>query len=294
MLRRSFTLPLLAVTLLAVTLGGCAGKKPVVPADQLWEEANAAYDDEAYDLAVQKYKALLDQYPFDPNAEEAELKVAQAYYAAERYPEAIAAFGNFERMHPTSTFLPSTEYHRGLSYMAQASTSDRDQQPITSALTTFRNIVDRFPGTPWAERSQLRIRECRESLARHETQVAEYYLQQESLRAAESRLRGLLTEYPETDAAGDALFAFGRAYEERDDPDAAKLAYATLVRLHPNGPNARTAREQLGANAAAGGEDPLQAMVAYLDMARSRPDRTAVPRTVSAYPDTGNASGQRY
>src|SRR5262245_30482460 len=216
---------LLVATVAVGILGGCAGKKPVLPADQLWSEGNAAYDDEAYDFAIQKYKALLDQYPFDPNAEEAELKIANAYYAAERYPEAIAAYGNFERMHPTSAFLPSTEYHRGLSYMAQASTSDRDQQPITSALTTFRNIVDRFPGTPWADRSQLRIVECRESLARHEGQVASYYLDQNSMRAAEFRLRGLLTEYPETDAAADALFEFGQEYEEREDMDGARLAY---------------------------------------------------------------------
>lgn len=284
---------MLIATVLATALAGCAGKKPVVPADQLWTEANESYDDEAYDYAIQKYKALLDQYPFDPHAEEAELKIAQAYYAAERYPEAIAAFGNFERMHPTSSFLPSTEYHRGLSYLAQYSTADRDQQPVTNALTTFRNIVDRFPGTPWAERSQLRIRECREALARHEADVASYYLEHESMRAAEFRLRGLLTDFPETDAAADTLFMFGRAYEARDDADGARLAYATLVRHHPNVPNARTAREQLGA-ADTATVDPLPALVGYLDTARSRPDRTAVPRTVSAYPDTGNASGQRY
>src|SRR6266404_2420079 len=124
----------LVVIVLAASLAGCAGKKPVVPADQLWTEGNASYDDEAYDYAIQKYKALLDNYPFDPHAEEAELKIAQAYYAVDRYPEAIAAFGNFERMHPTSQYLPSTEYHRGLGYLAQYTTSDRDQQPITSAL----------------------------------------------------------------------------------------------------------------------------------------------------------------
>ena len=196
-------------------------------------------------------------------------------------------------MHPTSSFLPSTEYHRGLSYLAQYTTSDRDQQPITSALTTFRNIVDRFPGTPWAERSQLRIRECREALARHEAQVASYYLEQDSMRAAEFRLRGLLTEYPETDAAADALYEFGRAYEEHEDADAAKLAYATLAHHHPNGPHGRAAREQLGA-APTAGADPLPALVGYLDTAKSRPDRMSVPRTVSAYPDTGNASGARY
>jgi outer membrane protein assembly factor BamD len=133
---------------LVVAIAGCAGKKAPVPADQLWTEGNASFEDEAYDYAIEKYKALLDQYPFDQHAEEAELKIAQAYYAAERYPEAIAAFSNFERMHPTSTFLPTTEYHRGLSYLAQYTTADRDQQAVTNALNTFRNIVDRFPGTP--------------------------------------------------------------------------------------------------------------------------------------------------
>jgi len=285
----------IVVLAVVASLAGCSGKKPVLPADQLWKEGNESYDDEAYDYAIQKYKALLDQYPFDEHAEEAELKIAQAYYAVERYPEAIAAFGNFERMHPTSQYLPSTEYHRGLSYLAQYSTADRDQQAITNALTTFRNIVDRFPTTPWAERSQLRIRECREALARHEAQVATYYLEHESLRAAESRLRGMLIEYPDTDATADVLYAFGRAYEAHEDPGAAKLAYATILKQHPSGPLADDAREQLGHDASQSiGPDPLGAMVGYLEGASSRPDRTNVPRTVSAYPDTGNASGQRY
>jgi outer membrane protein assembly factor BamD len=285
---------ILLVAALAAAFAGCSGKKPVLPADQLWTEGNASFDDEAYDYAIQKYKSLLDNYPFDPHAEEAELKIAQAYYAAQRYPEAIAAFGNFERMHPTSTFLPTTEYHRGLAYLAQYSSADRDQQAVTNALTTFRNISDRFPGTPWAERSQLRIRECREALARHEAQVATYYLTQGSLRAAESRLRGLLADYPETDAAAETLYAFGQAYEKREDDEAAKLAFATLVRHHPDGEYARSAREELGTDGAATTPDPLPALVSFLDQASNRPDRLAVPRTVSAYPDTGNASGKRY
>ena len=285
----------IAVVLVGV-LGalGCSGKKPIVPADTLWTEANDAYNDEAYDLAIQKYKALLDQYPFDPHAEEAELKIAQAYYAADRHAEAIAAFGNFERMHPTSPNLASVGYYRGLSYLAQYSTADRDQQAITNAMTSFRNIVDRFPNTPWAERSQLRIRECREALARHEAQVATYYLTRKSIRAAESRLRGLLLQYPETDATADTLSAFGQAYKDREESEGARLAYATLVRNHPDGPVAQQAREELGTDGAATTGDPLPQLLAFLDSAKGRPDRQEVPRSVSAYPDTGNASGQRY
>ena len=285
----------LLAAIAVVAFCGCAGKKPAVPADQLWSEANEAYESEAYDYAIQRYKALLDQYPFDEHAEEAELKIAQSYYAAERYAEAIAAFGNFERMHPTSPNLASTEYYRGLSYLAQYSTADRDQQAITNALTAFRTVTDRFPGSPWADRAQLRIRECREALARHEAEVARYYLDHASMRAAESRLRGLLAEYPETDATADALSAFGRAYAARDDTEGATLAYATILRHHPGGPVADEARERLGDGAStATTGDPLPQLMGFLDASRTRPDRIAVPRAVSAYPDAGNASGQRY
>src|SRR5437867_9739533 len=81
-------LGVLAIALVAV---GCAGKKRVLPPEKLWSEANHAFDDEAYELAADRYKSLLDQYPFDTNAEEAELKLARSYYLGERYAEAIAA-----------------------------------------------------------------------------------------------------------------------------------------------------------------------------------------------------------
>ncbi|HXJ35190.1 MAG TPA: outer membrane protein assembly factor BamD [Candidatus Eisenbacteria bacterium] len=281
-----------AVVLVAGALG-CAGKKPTLPADELWTEANEAFEDEAYDYAVQKYKALLDQYPFDAHAEEAELKIAQAYYQADRYPEAIAAFGNFERMHPTSPFLPSVEYYRGLSYMAQYTTADRDQQAIKNALTSFHNIVDRFPNTPWAERANIRIRECREALARHEAEVATYYLRRKSIRAAESRLRGLLTEYPETDATADVLATFGAAYTDREETEGAKLAYETILQLRPQGPLGEEARKELGSDPPPT-DEALPKLVAFIDSSRVRPDRVAVPKAVSAYPDTGNTTGQRY
>ena len=281
---------------LVVICAACAGnRKPLVPADQLWTQGNEAMNDEAYDLAVERYKKLLDSYPFDPNAEEAELKIAQAYYSAERYPEAIAAFGNFERMHPTSPFLPTTEYHRGLAYLAQYSTADRDQQAVTNALTTFRNIVDRFPNTPWADRSELRIRECREELASHDADIAAFYLHRGSLRAAESRLRGLLTDYPETDATARSLDSFARMYAARDEPEEANLALATLVKYHPENPLGIDAAQKLGSLDPSPGQDPLPMLVARIDEMRTQADREKIPKTISAYSDRpGMPGGPRY
>lgn len=273
----------LSATVLATVLAGCAGTKPVVPAADLWTEANSLFDDKAYPYAIQKYKQLLDQYPFDPNAEEASLKIAQAHYMAEKYQEAIAAYGDFQRMHPTSENLPSVQYHIGMSYLAQASTSDRDQEPLRQALTYFANLVDRYPTSPWTEKARLRQRECREALAKHHRDIAAWYLRHNNIKAAESRLSKILTDYPDTDAAAEALDLFASEYKRRDDTESASLARATLLSQHPNGPLADRARE---AGATAPTDNPLPKMLQRLVGLSTNADRQNAPRTVSSYPAT--------
>ena len=282
------------ITVLAVAVcAACAGKKAPVPSERLWSEADQAVHDEAWDLAIQNYKALLGQYPFDPRAEEAELGVAEAYFKAGRYPEAIAAFGDFERMHPTSDNLAQIEYRRGMSHLAQHRSSDRDQQSIKSAAESFRNVVDRYPATPWAARAALRLRECREDMALHDAAIASFYLRRGSLRAAEARLRGLLTEYPETDATAGTLRQFADAYSSRDEPEEANLALATLARYHPESPLGREARTRLGELDPAPGQDPLPLLVARIDALRTEARREKLPRPVSAYSDRPGMPGGR-
>src|SRR6266850_2237513 len=184
----------LAVALFAF---GCASKKPIIPPEKLWGEAETAFHDEAYELAV-----------------------------------------------------------------------------------------DRFPSSPWAEKARLRVRECREALAKHEADIARYYLRQKNLKAAEARLRGLLTEYPETEATAEALYSFAQAYAARDESEGATLALATLVKHHPDGPLGREAKQRLGdASVSVDGEDPLRLLVARIDRMRQQADRQKLPNTVSAYPD---------
>src|SRR5262249_55042611 len=227
--------------------------------------------------------------------EEAELKLAQSYYLGERYAEAIAAYGDFERMHPTSANLAEVEYHLGMSYLRQSSTSDRDRQSYTNALTYFRNIVDRFPQSPWAAKASLRVRECREALAAHETQVATYYLRHGNLRAAEARLSGLLADYPDTDATAQALHAFAKAYEDRKEPEGATLALATLARYHPDGPLGVAARARGGRGPPPrGGAPPLPVRGGRMGEGRPRAAPNGFPPRSPPYPERGAPGTPRY
>src|SRR5438874_5488876 len=106
---------------------------------------------------------------------------------------------------------------------------------------------------------------------------------------------GLLADYPETDATAQALSAFAKAYADRNEPEGATLALATLARYHPDGPLGTDARHRLGpATPYLDGVDPLPLLVGRIEEMRLQADRQQVPRTVSAYPEIGGSGGSPY
>jgi outer membrane protein assembly factor BamD len=279
-----------AAVLLPVALAvtGCAARRQPT-AEESYSSASEYFDTGAYEIAVREYKQLLDQHPFSEHVEEAEIKIAQSYYLMGRYAEAVAAFSDFERMHPTSPETPMVTYYLGMSYLQQMRPPDRDQAASESAYGYFRAVLDRYPGSEWAARAGLRLRECEESIAAHELYVARFYLRHRNLPAAEGRLARILASYPDTESAAEALLAFGDAYEERGLDGPARLAFEGVLVHHPEAPEAATARQRLGdlpgeSGGLAGDPDPVQQLLARrLPRPEAEaPDAALVP--VSALP----------
>ena len=55
-----------------------SGTSPRLTAEQYYNEGKDAFSDENHEVAIKSYKELLDQYPLDPHAEEAELTIAES------------------------------------------------------------------------------------------------------------------------------------------------------------------------------------------------------------------------
>ena len=199
-------------------------------------------------------------------------------------------------MHPTSDNLAQIEYRRGMAYLAQHRSADRDQQSRSRTRSTpSATSSNATPARRGPTRADLRVRECREELAEHDAGIARFYLKRGSLRAAESRLRGLLIDYPETEATAQTLDQFAKVYAARDEPEEANLALATLVRYHGDSQIGRDARTQLKSLDPAEGQDPLPMLVARIDAMRTQADRENPPAPVSAYSDRpGMPSGRGY
>ncbi len=248
-------------------LGGCTTVEKRRAAKDYYNQANEAYSREDFSTAVDVYHDLLDQYPLNPYAEEAQLKIAYAYYIEKKYAEAIAGFSDFERAYPTSNHLPFVEYYRGMCYLEQMRSIDRDQSVTEKAYDHFRAVTDRFPGSPFSALAEKKVRVCREAMAAHELMIADFYDKYDNTAAAKSRLRTIIENYPETEGTASALERLRNLLAEEGKKELADLAeQARAVRQAPASEKStqESATSQAPPEIPAPGVDPLLLLVTEL------------------------------
>lgn len=276
-------------------LGGCTTTEKRLSAKEYYNQADQAFTQEKFSTAVDYYRDLLDQYPLNPYAEEAQLKVAYSYYLEKKYVEAIAAFGDFERAYPTSSHLPFVQYYRGMCYLEQMRSIDRDQSVTEKALDFFRTVVDRFPNSSFAPLAEEKIRVCRETLAAHELYIADFdYTIADNPLATLARLRRIIETYPETEATTTALARLGPLLTGGGKPELAELADKALaVRRSAKLPPERVA--SLNPNSLPEpGVDPLLLLISELKKAENdiRNEMHSKPAVVKPVKKEVNTSGE--
>ncbi|MFP4225314.1 MAG: outer membrane protein assembly factor BamD [Desulfobacterales bacterium] len=182
----------------ALLVCGCSafGPKEEKTADQLAEEGRQEFSDGDYKSAIEAYQKLRGWYPFSKFAKEAELKVADAHYRLEEYEQAIAAYEQFERLHPNDEKIPYVIYQIGRCYFDRMRGIDRDQTYTEKALQEFQRLQNRFPESQYAEKAGKHIRRCLKTLAGHEFYVGEFYFKQKHYKAALNRFLTVVNNYP--------------------------------------------------------------------------------------------------
>lgn len=189
--------------LLCLCVTACATKKPEKTAPELLVEGRDAFENEKYRSSLEAFRQLRDWYPFSQHATEATIRIADAHYALKEYAEAAVVYAEFERLHPTNTETPRAVFQLGMCHFERIDSEDRDQTPAKNALYIFLKLQENYTGTPYAAQADEKIRLCRESLARSELYVAQYYFRTKAFIAAKSRVENLLTAYPQTPQAAE-------------------------------------------------------------------------------------------
>ncbi len=174
-------------------------------ADQLAADGASAFMNEKYRAAITAYTDLKDWYPFSRYAILAELKIADAHFQLKEYDQAIAAYDQFETMHPRNEAIPYVINQIGLCWFNQMDTVDRDVTPAKNAMAQFKRLMEQFPNDKHAQEAPERIQVCIDQIAGHELYVAKFYMKTGQYQAGLKRLEHIVEFYPGTDQSETAL-----------------------------------------------------------------------------------------
>ena len=174
-------------------------------AQQLAAEGAASFMNADYEDAIKAYTDLKDWYPFSKFAILAELKIADAHFHLEEYPEAIAAYENFEKMHPKNEAVPYIINQIAMCWFNQIDTIDRDETPAKKAMAEFERLIRLFPEDEHSQEALAHIDACIDNMAGHELYVANFYNKTEKYEAALKRYQYIVENYAGTDQSRIAL-----------------------------------------------------------------------------------------
>lgn len=185
------------------TLSSCAWfqKKDEKTAEELAAEGMNNFKRRKYEKSLESFRKLKDWYPFSKYAILAELKIADSHYYLKEYEDAIAAYEEFESLHPRNEAIPYVIYQIGRCYFEQIDTIDRDQTSTLKALEMFTRLINQFPESEYAIKAKEHIKKCHHNLAAHEFYVGMFYYNGRQYKAALNRFEAVLN-YTE---AGDIL-----------------------------------------------------------------------------------------
>jgi outer membrane protein assembly factor BamD len=230
-----------AILIGALLAGGCASLTEQADetagwsVQKLYSEAKTLMNEGGYEQAIRLYEKLEARYPYGRHAQQAQLEIAYSYYKSNEPALAITAAERFIKLHPNHPHVDYAYYLKGLvnfnedigllGSMTELDLSERDPKASREAFDTFRELVERFPDSRYAEDSRLRMQYLVNSLAAHEVHVARYYYQRGAYIAAVNRAKSAITAYPNAPANEEALFLLVKSYdaleldELRDDAD---------------------------------------------------------------------------
>jgi outer membrane protein assembly factor BamD len=251
-----FCLPIALAAVLLVSVAGCSvpsvswlSSPPMADAtaEALFEEGNRAFTEKKYSRALDHYTKIRTDHPFTPLMTQVELKIADAYYLNQQYPEAINGFKEFQSMHPNNENIPFVILRLGQAHFDQFTTTDRDQKNTEIAKTYFETVITNYPTSPQAAVARAKLAKALEYLAEHEFNIAQFYLTQEKYSAARDRLEEIIRKYKSTPTAVKSLFYLGESYRLEKNPARAALAYEALLQHYPESKFAAEAQTQLAA-----------------------------------------------
>ena len=224
-MRKIKSLALIALTSFAIA--ACSsGNKEVEQAsvDDLYAKGAAALQEGSYSDSIRYLKAATERFPGSTYQEQAMLDLIYANYKTQDYTATLVTVDSYLHQFPQSPNRDYAVYMAGLTNLATADNmiqdffgidrATRETTSMKTAFSNFQSLVRAFPNSPYSQDAVARMAYIKDSLARHELEIAKFYAKRDAWVAVANRVVGMLQQYPDAKATYEGLFLMKEAYEK--------------------------------------------------------------------------------
>jgi len=237
-----------AMLLASAMLAGC-GSTPKTPESQwgperLYSEAKEEASQGNYERAGKLYERLEGRASGTVLAQQAQIERAYMLYKNGDKAQALSTLERFIKLHPTSAAIDYAYYLQGIinfndstglfGNFTRQDLSERDQQASRDSYQSFKQLVDLYPQSLYAEDARARMNYIVNSLAGYEVHVARYYYRRGAYVAAANRAQQVITEFQQSPSAEEALFIMAASYDKLGLNDLRDDAERVLQASFPN------------------------------------------------------------
>ncbi|WP_431104938.1 outer membrane protein assembly factor BamD [Roseateles noduli] len=192
--------------------------------EKLYAEAKEDMLSGSYDRAIKTLERIEGRAAGTTLGQQAQLDLAWANYKSGERVQAVTVLDRFIKLNPSSPALDYALYMKGLvnfnddlglfGRIARQDISERDQQAARDSMQAFKQLVEQFPESKYAEDGRIRIDYITNSLAAYEVHVARYYYNRGAYLAAANRGQAALMEFQNAPALEEALFLMVQSYDK--------------------------------------------------------------------------------
>lgn len=212
---------------IALLTAGCSStpvdKTATMSPAKIYAEAKDEMAAGQWERAIPLLEKLEARAAGTPLAQQAQLDKAYAQYKSAETAQSLATLERFMKLHPVSPALDYAIYLKGVinfnddlglfAKFTRQDLAERDQKASKESFEAFKELVDRFPDSRYANDARQRMKYIVSSLAQYEVHVARYYYKRGAYLAAVNRAQVAVSDYREVPAVEEALYIMYKSYD---------------------------------------------------------------------------------
>jgi outer membrane protein assembly factor BamD len=234
---------------LLLTLAACLGAPPPRSADpalrvdasnaqldEHWARAEGLYRAGRWASAATELERLgLEFTSADPRMARARFYLAECYYQMKSHLQAVREFRRVSDELPSDPLAPDALLRAGDAFADLWRRPELDPTYAHTAISTYQEVQNRYPGTHASQVAQLRINELNDRLASKQYRAALYYLKYKADDSAILYIKDLATAYPRAKVVPEALVTLIGIYQRLGYTEDIRETCGFLRRFHPQG-----------------------------------------------------------